>query len=130
MNINVASIDASRLGSVNNLFRLWLEFTKPLHKLTPRQVDLLAYILNDRYRLMLLYGDVDYVDKYLLSTEHRKDIRRAFKISDNLLNVMISSYKDKDILSSDNRLNPKYVPCITDLDNNLFQLVINFNLYD
>ena len=130
MNINVASIGASRLGSVNNLFRLWLEFTKPLHNLTPRQVDLLAYILNDRYRLILLYGDADYVDKYLLSTEHRKEIRNAFKISENHLNVMINSYKVKDILSNDNKLNPKYVPCITDNDSNLFQLVINFNLYD
>lgn len=128
-NINVANIPTSLYGAPNNVFRLWLEFTRPFHRLTNAKIDVLAYILRKRYDLMLSERDERTVDAMLLSKESRIEICKTLNIDAKSLNVFLHQFRKDNILYKNNTLNHKYIPNICE-DSNNFQILINFNIED
>jgi hypothetical protein len=126
------------MGKINNVIRIptsldttffsyWIDFLRPLHNLTDRESSLLASILKSRYQLSKKISDTELLDKILFSEEIKKEIRQDCNMSNQYFQVMVSKLKKVGILSSENRVNPKIIPHISE-DENSVQLLLNFEM--
>lgn len=129
MDINVANIPTSLDGKPNNVFRLWLEFTRPFHRLTNAKIDVLAYILRKRYSLINTMKDEKAVDSILLSKDSKIEICEYLGLKVETLNVFLHQFRKDKILYTNNTINPRYIPNISE-DSKKFQMLINFNIKD
>lgn len=115
--------------SVNkNFFRYWLEFLKPFHNLTDREMQVAAALLKKRYELSKVIKDETILDKVVLSEDTRKIIRADCDISLAHFQVIMGKLKKSKIIL-ENRVNPKFVPNITE-EVGSFRLLLNFELSD
>lgn len=95
----------------NNFFKWWLEFLKPVHHLTDRQMDVVAAFLKRRYALTQKITDTALVDKILMSQEMKTEVREECSMSLSQFRVLLSTLKQKKIIVDD-KINLKYVPNI------------------
>lgn len=127
--MNIANIPTSIHGEPNNVFRLWLEFTRPFHKLSNAKIDILAYMLKKRYFLLKTMDDEKDIAAMLFSKESRLDISEKMGIAPKTLNVFLSHLRRDGVIIKNRFINPRYIPNISE-ENKLFRLVINFNIED
>lgn len=118
---NVITIPASLSGS---FFKYWLEFLRPFHKLTDREMDILAAFIQQRHELSKLVTDNNLLDSLVLSEETKKKVREQCGITASHLQVVLSKLKKNNIIIN-NRINPKFIPRIGTEDNNC-QLLLSF----
>lgn len=111
--------------TLDNFFRYWFEFLKPVHHLTQREIDVASLLVKHRYELSKVVFDEAILDKMVLSTDVRKQIMEECGLPPRYFNVVMSNLK-KDKIIVDGRLNPKYIPRIKEEKGN-FQLLL---LYD
>lgn len=111
--------------TLDNFFRYWFEFLKPVHHLTQREIDVASLLVKHRYELSKVVSDEAILDKMVLSTDVRKQIMEECGLPSRYFNVVMSNLK-KDKIIVDGRLNPKYIPRIKEEKGN-FQLLL---LYD
>lgn len=126
MNCNIANIKASLSGEPN-IFKLWLEFTRPMNKLSRSQINLLAFLLRNRYEMMKLIHDEKEVESLLFSPENRAIMCEELGINKTTLITMLSVLRTRGVLFQNNTINPKYIPCIGE-DSDTYKLIINFNI--
>lgn len=122
-NINIKTLDTNLL----RFFRLWMEFLKPFHKLTNKEIEIVAFLLYKRHLLKAKIPDDKYVDKLLLGEDVRNEIKKLMNYNSNqVLSNMISELRSKKIIV-DNKITKVLIPNIeTDAVN--FKLVLNFNI--
>lgn len=118
---NVVSIP---VGSVDKVFRYWLEFLKPFHKLTDREMDVLACFLKHRYELGKVVKDLALLDQILMNEDTRRQIREECNITQSHFQVVMTSLRKNKVVS-DNKINPRFIPRIKE-DSHNFQLLLMF----
>lgn len=94
-------------------FRLWLTFLTPLHKLTPKNVEIAAELLRHRHRLSKVILDEGVLMKVLMSTETKDEIIKDCNISTQNFHVAVSTLRKAGFFV-DGKINPKLIPNITD----------------
>ena len=105
-------------------------FTGPLHKLTPKEVEVLAAILKKRYELSLVISDDDVIDTFLFSRESKKEIINDLGMKDGVMfSVTLASFRAKGVLSETNKLNKKYIPDMS-RGTNRFDFIVVFDIKD
>lgn len=123
---NVLSIPASLTSSTNNFFRYWVEFLKPLHHLTDREMDVITAFLKKRHELSKDILDPIKLDKYLMNEDTKAEIREECKVSPAHFQVIMGKLRKSGIIV-DGNINPKFIPNIKE-DNGTLQLLLYFQI--
>ena len=109
-----------------SIFRLWLEFLKPYHKLRNKEIEALSLMLYYRYELSREIPNVDMVDMILFSTETRSKIRSELNnMSQKVFNNLLTSLRKKGVLTKDNKIHHNLIPNMAEKG---FKLVFNFEV--
>ena len=120
---NVITIPTSVEGS---FFRFWFEFLRPFHKLTDREMDVIASFVKHRYALSKVVSDQDVLDKLTMSDDTKRQVREDCNISQAHFQVIMTKLKKSRVIEN-GRINPKFIPRL-DKDSNNFQLLLSFDL--
>lgn len=121
-NVNVKRI----LSDKKSIFRYWLEFLKPYHKLRTKEIEALALILYFRYELSREIPNESVVDLVLFSTKTRIKIREDLGgMSQKVFNNLLTSLRNKKVLSKGNKILPALIPSMSE---DGFKLVFNFEV--
>lgn len=121
-NLNVKRIHTSK----KQIFRYWLEFLKPYHKLRQKEIEALGLMLYYRYELSREVSNPDLVNKLLFSTDTRKQIRGDLGDMDpKVFNNLLTALRKKGVLSKENVINHGLIPNMSEAG---FKLVFNFEI--
>lgn len=122
---NIIRIPTSLDGK---FFRHWLEFLRPFHTLSNRDMDIAACFLKHRYLLSKVIKDESILDTVSLNEDTRKKVKADCNLNNSHFQVIMSKLKKSNFII-DNRINPKFIPNISsDEDPNYFQLLLLFDL--
>lgn len=111
-----------------NFFKYWLEFLKPFHNLTDREMQVAAALLKKRYELSRVIKDDTILDKVVLSEDTRRVLREECNISLAHFQVIMGKLKKSKIIL-DSKVNPRFIPNVTE-ETGSFRLLLNFELTD
>ena len=121
-NMNIKRI----LTDKKSIFRYWLEFLKPYHKLRAKEIEALSLILYYRYERAREISNINIVDIVLFSTETRMKIRDDLGgMGQKVFNNLLTSLRSKGVLTKDNKINPVLIPSMSE---DGFKLVFNFEV--
>lgn len=120
--IQFKSNNKVKMGPNMDFFNLWVEFTRPLHKLTKKESMILAVMLYERYKISKKYPE-DIVDSILLNKETRQIICNQCNIKPKHLNVTLSKFRDNGVLRNEK----VFLYLIPNIDKNGVRLFINFD---
>jgi len=109
-----------------NFFKFWLQFLEPFHNLTPRESDIFAAFLQERYELSKVISDPDILDTVVMSEDTKRKIREKCGVSLPHFQVIMAKLKKNKVLL-DNKIHPKFIPNLKK-DAKSFQLLLLFDL--
>lgn len=110
----------------SKFFKYWFEFLKPFHKLTDREIDVIASFTKQRYELSKVIKDADILDKVTMSEDTKKKVREECNITLPHFQVIMGKLRKNGVIE-DGRINPKFIPNIDEETGN-FQLLLLFEL--
>lgn len=125
------------MGKMNNViriptsistsfFRFWLEFLRPFHNLTDREMQVASSLLKRRYELSKVIQDEDILDKVVMSEDTKKVVREECNISLPHFQVIMGKLRKNKVIL-DGRINPRFIPNLTE-EQGFFRLLLNFEL--
>lgn len=120
---SVVRIPASLTGS---FFKFWFEFLTPIHKLTEREIGVIACFLKYRYELSLVISDEDILDSVVMSDSTRKKVRADCNMSLAHFQVILSKLRKNKIIVND-RINKRFIPQLSK-DSKDYKLLLYFDL--
>lgn len=120
---NVIRIPTSLEGK---FFRYWLEFLRPIHKLTNREIEVAELFLKHRYQLSKVVSDEELLDKIVMGEDVKKQIREALGITLEHFQVIMSKLRKRKVIE-DNKLNRKFLPNLIKSENT-FSLLLYFEI--
>lgn len=121
-NMNIKRIHTDK----KSIFRYWLEFLKPYHKLRAKEIEALSLMLYYRYELSREIKDTDMVDMILFSTQTRNKIREDLGgMGQKVFNNLLTSLRKKKIISKENKINHVLIPNMTEEG---FKLIFDFDV--
>lgn len=121
-NMNIKRIHTDK----KSIFRLWLEFLKPYHKLRNKEIEALSLMLYYRYELSREIPNMDMVEMILFSTETRGKIRAELNnMSQKVFNNLLTSLRKKGVLTKENKIHHNLIPNMTEKG---FKLIFNFEV--
>ena len=112
--------------TLNDFFRYWVEFLKPLHHLTDREMDVTTAFLRKRFELSKDILDPIKLDKYLMNEDTKAEIRDECGVSPAHFQVIMGKLRKSGVII-DGNINPRFIPNIKD-DGSAFQLVLYFQV--
>jgi hypothetical protein len=111
--IRIKSNPKLKMSPEGDFFRYWVEFLRPLHELTKREMDVLAEFLKVRYHLSKEIINTDRLDRVLMSEETKRDIRKTCGISAKHFQVIMSKFRRNGVVR-DGKIHLNLIPTITD----------------
>ena len=108
-----------------NFFKLWIEFLRPLHKLTNREIDVIASFIKHRYVLSKAISDNAILDRITLSKDTQKEVIQDCGITLQYLQTTMSKFRKNGVIVN-GRINPKFIPNIN--DKGMIKLLLCFDL--
>jgi hypothetical protein len=111
--IKLSSNPKLKMSPEGDFFRYWVEFLRPLHELTKREMDVLAEFLKVRYNLSREIINSDRLDRVLMSEETKREIRRTCGISAKHFQVIMSKFRKNGVIR-DGKIHLNLIPTITD----------------
>ena len=122
-NTNVKSLETT----VPNFFTLSLELIEPFHKMTSKEMDIMAVLLYKRHLLKTKLGNDEYVDQLLLNNDTRKEIKTRMGYTTNqVVSNSLHDLRAKKVLNG-NKISKYIIPNIEREATN-FKLIFNFNI--
>ena len=118
---NIVRIPCSLKG---NFFKYWFNFLKPFHKLTDREIEIVACFVKHRYELSKVIKDNEILDKVTMGEDTKRKIREECNINLPHFQVIMSKLRKNEVII-DNRINPRFIPNIND-ETEAFQLMLFF----
>lgn len=106
-------------------FKYWVEFLRPLHKINPRDVEVMAMLLYKRHQLSKVIQDEKVLDTTLMSGKIRREIRNELNLSSNYFQVILKHLRDKKAIVGDH-INPKFIPKLDDTLGD-YKLIVQFS---
>jgi hypothetical protein len=120
---NVIRIPTSLQG---NFFKHWLNFLKPFHQLTDREIDVTTSFIKHRYELSKVIKDNEILDKVTMSEDTKRKVREECNITLPHFQVIMGKLRKSKVII-DGKINPKFIPNI-DEETGFFQLLLLFDL--
>ena len=107
-----------------SIFRYWLEFLEPFHRLTGREMDVATAFLKERDALSKVILDAELLDRTLMSEETQRKLREECELTNQHFQVIKSKLKNKKFFI-ENKINPRLLPNLKS-DSDTFQLMLLF----
>lgn len=123
-NTNIVRIPSSLLDTKRNFFRQWLEMIRPLHGLTTKEIEVLAYLLSKRLELSKSVINGEMIDKLLLSLEGKREIKEDLDISTSHLHMILNKFREKGVIRN-GMINKRYIPNV-EYDSKDYKLIMLF----
>lgn len=111
--IRINSNPHLRMSPDGDFFRVWVEFLKPIHNLTSKEMDVFAAFLKKRYELSKVITDSEVLDSVLMSETSKREIRETCKITLKHFQVIMCKFRKKGVVKN-NRIHLNLIPTITD----------------
>jgi hypothetical protein len=92
-----------------DFLRAWLEVMKPLHKLTPTEMNFAAVMLKKREEIAAKVKDSAMVDKLLFDEDTRKILIEESGLSPSHVQIILKKMRNAGVLNG-RRVNPTYIP--------------------
>lgn len=109
-----------------SFFKYWLKFLTPFHHLTPRAMDVAAAFLKHRYDLSKVILDANILESTVMGEDVKKKIMEELGITPAHFLVIMGKLKKSKFIQ-DNKINPRYIPRVTEENaNGSFNLVLLF----
>lgn len=108
-----------------DFFKWWCLFLKPFINLTPRERDVIASFLNQRWELSKKTSDPAILDAMVMSNDTKSKVITECDISQAHFYVVMSNLRKNKIIVN-NVINPRLIPNIRKDDNGFFQLLVLF----
>jgi hypothetical protein len=111
--------------SGKDFFKWWCVFLRPFVSLTNREIDIVANLLEQRYKLSKVISDPAVLDSQLMSQNTINKVLEDCNITIQHLYVVMSNLRKKKVIT-DTGIDPRLIPTFRKDDNGLFQLLILF----
>ena len=111
--VRISSNSKLKMSPEGDFFKCWVEFLRPLHELTKREMDVLAEFLKVRYNLSKEIINTDRLDRVLMSEETKRDIRKTCGISAKHFQVIMSKFRKNGVVKN-GRICLNLIPTITE----------------
>lgn len=121
-NANIAVFDSS----IEDVFKHWLEFIKPINHLSDKEVDIVSKFLYKKFVLEQKINDEDILYTHLFSTAVRNEIMDELDMKADRFNNLLSALRKKEVIVN-NRINKLFVPNI-DSNAKQFTIMFKFNI--
>lgn len=108
-----------------DFFKWWCLFLKPFINLTPRERDVIASFLNQRWELSKKISDPAILDTMVMSDDTKNRVIAECGITQAHFYVIMSNLRKNKVIVN-NVINPRLVPNIRKDDNGYFQLLVLF----
>lgn len=108
------------------LFKRWLDISKPFHQLNPQQQSILALFLYHHFKLKQDITNNKILWKMVFDYDTKKEIAEELDIDTQAIRNALTIYRKKKIIV-DNMLSPAVIPNLKKEDKN-FKIIFNFNL--
>nr|DAG87461.1 MAG TPA: hypothetical protein [Crassvirales sp.] len=106
-------------------FRWWCTFLKSFISLTPRELDVTASFLKQRWELSKSTDDPSILDEMVMSESTKKKVIEECEITKQHFYVVMSNLRKNKVIIND-KINSRLIPNIRKDDNGCFQLLILF----
>lgn len=120
---NVITIPTSIEGK---FFKYWFEFLRPFHKLTDREIDVIASFVKHRHNLSKVIKDPELLNRVTMGEDTKRRVREDCNISQAHFQVIMTKLKKSKVIDN-GRINPKFIPSIEEGAKS-FQLLLSFDL--
>lgn len=107
-------------------FRYWLEFLRPFHNLTEREIDVMAAFLKHRHELSKVITDSVILDRVTMGEDTKRKIREECNITLPHFQVIMGKLRKSKVII-DGKINPRFTPCIKE-ESESFKLLLLFEL--
>ena len=124
--IRLKTNEKLKMSVDGDFFRSWVEFTKPIHNLPKKQMEVFAAFLQERYRLSKVIIDQSTLDDVLMSVETKRRIKAKCGITTRHLQVIMGNFKKKGVLV-DGKI---FLPLVPQLNEDGAGLLIIFDFKD
>ena len=111
----------------SSFFYKWLEFLKPFHKLTNREMEIAAAFLAKREELSKVISDSTILDTMLMSEDTKRKIREECNITLPHFQVVMGELRNSKFIGN-NSINPKFIPNLN--DSGSFKLLVYYRFND
>ncbi|MBQ3950923.1 MAG: hypothetical protein II661_10655 [Bacteroidales bacterium] len=102
--------------------RAWVDLLSPYHKLTSREKDVAARIINQHLKLKESISDPEVLRDVLWSRSSRKDMMQSLGMSQAHFQMVLARLREAEFLI-DGDINKKYLPGITEDTTYTIQVV-------
>lgn len=109
-----------------SFFKYWFIFLRPFHKLTDREIDVIASFVKQRYELSKVIKDNDILDRVTMSEDTKKKVREECDITFPHFQVIMGKLRKNKVIV-DGKINPRFIPNINE-ETGAFQLLLLFEL--
>ena len=113
----------------DTIFRKWLEFLSPFHRLTDRELDVATAFLKARDELSKVILDSKVLDRNLMSEETQRKIKQECSLTNQHFQVIKSKLKNKHFFK-DGGINDKLIPHFDGEDKSNFFTLLYFQIKD
>ena len=110
-----------------SFFYKWLEFLKPFHSLTNREMEIAAAFLAKREELSKVISDSTILDTMLMSEDTKRKIREECNITLPHFQVVMGELRNSKFIDN-NSINPKFIPNLNDSCS--FKLLVYYRFND
>ena len=111
--IRITSNSKLKMSPEGDFFKCWVEFLRPLHELTKREMDVLAEFLKVRYNLSKEIVNTDRLDRVLMSEETKREIREKCHIKAKHFQVIMSKFRKNGVIK-DGKIYMNLIPTINE----------------
>ena len=110
----------------NRFYRLWLEMLTPWHKLSSREADVAARIIEQYFKLKKSVPDPALLKEVMWSQSSRKDMRESLGMTPAHFQMVIAKLRKAGIIV-DGEIYPKFIPHMTDEPRFCLQIVYDWS---
>ena len=110
----------------NTFFKFWLQFIRPIHKMTNKEIDIISSFLYHRFELGKKIKDDDILDKVTMSDDIRKSVIEEYNMNPTYLNTVMANLKKKGVIIN-GKISKKLRPKLEE-DADKFTIMITFDL--
>lgn len=115
---------------LKNLFKKWLEVTKPFHGLATQPQLILSLFLYYHFTYSRQITNDKILWKMVFDYDTKKKIKDELGISDQVMQNTLSKFRRMDPpIIMDGKINPAFVPNLSNGSKN-FKVIYNFNIVD
>lgn len=112
--IKITSNNQIKMSPEADFFRAWAEFTKPIHKLAKREMDVFAAFLKKRWELDKGISNKKLLDSYLMSVEIKGEIRKECGVTPKHFQMIMGKFRKNGVITKEGRIALNLIPVMSE----------------